>query len=96
MRAAISISVIFLAFAIAPLDGKRNRDRRNNGENSGNDRKTKKEDTCVMGYCLDPMYNKLELPTSDKTHVRMNLEVRSRLHVYVFLFGKIRECISSV
>ena len=30
---------------------------------------------CVNGYCIDRKYNKLELPTAGKTHVKMNLEV---------------------
>ena len=30
---------------------------------------------CVNGYCIDRKYNKLELPSAGKTHVRMNLEV---------------------
>ena len=33
---------------------------------------------CVNGYCIDRKYNKLELPTAGKTHVKMNLEVRSQ------------------
>jgi hypothetical protein len=39
-------------------------------------KKKKKEDTCVYGYCLDPTYNSLELPSKiTATHIRMNLEV---------------------
>ena len=41
--------------------------------------KSKGEDTCVSGYCLDPTYNKLELPSSKPSHVRINLEVTSRV-----------------
>ena len=37
-------------------------------------RPKRKEDVCVMGYCLEPDFNKLELP-SNLTHVKMNLEV---------------------
>lgn len=37
--------------------------------------RSKGEDTCVSGYCLDPTYNKLELPSSKPSHVRINLEV---------------------
>ena len=33
---------------------------------------------CVNGYCIDRKYNKLELPSAGKTHVRMNLEVSRR------------------
>ena len=33
---------------------------------------------CVNGYCIDRKYNKLELPSAGKTHVRMNLEVSLR------------------
>jgi len=36
---------------------------------------------CVNGYCIDRKYNKLELPSAGKTHVRMNLEVLDVLRV---------------
>ena len=43
-------------------------------------KKKKKEDTCVYGYCLDPTYNSLELPSKvTATHIKMNLEVRTFL-----------------
>jgi len=39
-------------------------------------KKRKKEDTCVYGYCLDPSYNTLDLPSKTvATQIRMNLEV---------------------
>ena len=41
-------------------------------------RPKRKEDVCVMGHCLGPDFNKLELP-SNLTHVKMNLEVSSPL-----------------
>ena len=31
--------------------------------------------TCVSGYCIDPTYDKLELPSTKPSHIRMNLEV---------------------
>ena len=82
----ILLSVIILAFATDFfVAGKRNRERherdRNSGNNGGNGAKDKKnvaEDTCVNGYCIDPLYNKLELPSTKTSHVRINLEVSMR------------------
>ena len=69
------ISVIVLAFEVG--DGKRrdHKDQQQNRNNLGTKNNKKGEDTCVSGYCLDPTYNKLELPSSEKNHVRINLEV---------------------
>jgi hypothetical protein len=70
----ILIAVIILIFATDLLVGKRNRDRHNAG-NGAKDKKTVAEDTCVNGYCLDPTYNKLELPPTQPSNVKINLEV---------------------
>ena len=70
----IMTAVIVLVFATDMLVGKRNRDRHGAG-NGAKDRKIVEEDTCVNGYCISPSYNKLELPSSKPSHVRINLEV---------------------
>ena len=72
----ILITVIILAFATDLLVGKRNRDRHGAG-NGAKDKKNVQEDICVSGYCLDPTYNKLELPATKPSHVRINLEVNT-------------------
>ena len=33
------------------------------------------EDTCISEHCIESTYNKLELPPSHPSHVRLNLEV---------------------
>ena len=72
--------MIILAFATDFLVGRRqNRDRHGNG-NGAKDKLKVAEDTCVNGYCLDPTYNKLELPSTKKSHVRINLEVIMKVH----------------
>ena len=74
--------VILMAFIVELQAGKRkHRDESGEGEGTGVEgakkKKKKEADTCVLGYCLDPSYNSLELPSKDTvTHVRMNLEVR--------------------
>ena len=70
----ILIAVIILVFATDLLVGKRNKDRHGGG-NGAKDKKGAQEDTCVSGYCIDPTYNKLELPSTKPSHVRINLEV---------------------
>ena len=71
----ILIAVIILVFATDMLVGKRNRDRHAN-KDGAKDKKVIQEDTCVSGYCIDHTYNKLELPATKPSHVRINLEVR--------------------
>ena len=56
------------------LSGKRSKNQGDGAHKTLKDR-IKGEDTCVSGYCLDPTYNKLELPSSKPSHVRINLEV---------------------
>ena len=74
MKYFIPIIVTFYVMSIDPsmskLTNKRHRsvDR---DENKNDD----DEKTCVSGYCIDPTYNKLELPPSMPSNVRMNLEV---------------------
>ena len=74
MQYLILIAVIILVFATDLLVGKRNKDRHGGG-NGAKDKKAAQEDTCVSGYCIDPTYNKLELPSTKPSHVRINLEV---------------------
>ena len=50
-----------------------NRDR--HGSVAKQNKNKAPKDTCVSGYCLDPAYNKLELPPTMPAHVRINLEV---------------------
>ena len=74
----ILLAVIILIFATDLLVGKRNRDRHGAG-NGAKDKKNVVEDTCVNGYCIAPDYNKLELPPSQPSNVKINLEV-NKLH----------------
>jgi hypothetical protein len=54
------------------------RDNDGGAKEASGTKKKKKEDTCVYGYCLDPSYNTLELPSKvTATHIKMNLEVSS-------------------
>ena len=69
----VLVTVIILVFSTDLLVGKRNRDR--HGAGNGAKDKPKQEGTCVNGYCLDPAYNKLELPPTKPSKVRINLEV---------------------
>ena len=56
------------------FSGKRSKNQGDGAHKTLKDR-IKGEDTCVSGYCLDPTYNQLELPSSKPSHVRINLEV---------------------
>lgn len=69
--------VTILALAPDMMASKRNKNR--------HPEKEEPEDTCVNRFCLDPAYNKLELPETKKTHVRMNLEVNGILKVDFWL-----------
>ena len=63
-----------------PSDATRRHRREGDAKESTVSKKKKKEDTCVYGYCLDPTYNSLELPSKvTATHIKMNLEVRTFL-----------------
>ena len=70
------------------FSGKRSKNQGDGAHKTLKDR-IKGEDTCVSGYCLDPTYNKLELPSSKPSHVRINLEVikidRIILNPFTFL-----------
>ena len=62
--------VILLMMAHVPmLMGKRNRHNRDAAK------KPEKEQNCVADFCLPHNYNSLELPSSDKQFVDINLEV---------------------
>ena len=68
------ITMIIVLDSPIVLSGKRGKGQGDGAHKTLKDR-IKGEDTCVSGYCLDPTYNKLELPSSRPSHVRINLEV---------------------
>ena len=68
------ITMIIVMDSPTVLSGKRSKNQGDGAHKTLKDR-IKGEDTCVSGYCLDPTYNKLELPSSKPSHVRINLEV---------------------
>ena len=68
------ITMIIVLDCPIVLSGKRSKGKGDGAHKILKDR-IKGEDTCVSGYCLDPTYNKLELPSSKPSHVRINLEV---------------------
>ena len=82
MQYLILVAVIILVFATDLLVGKRNKDRHGGG-NGAKDKKGAQEDTCVSGYCIDPTYNKLELPSTKPSHVRINLEVSTIYMIFI-------------
>ena len=68
------ISIIVIIENSIVMSGKGRKIQDDNSNKSWKD-SIKGEPTCVSGYCLDPTYNKLELPSSKPSHVRINLEV---------------------
>ena len=79
-RRSLSILLILLSFMSDPSDATRRHRREGDAKEPTVSKKKKKEDTCVYGYCLDPTYNSLELPSKvTATHIKMNLEVRTFL-----------------
>ena len=79
-RRSLSILLILLSFMSDPSDATRRHRREGDAKEPTVSKKKKKEDTCVYGYCLDPSYNSLELPSKvTATHIKMNLEVRTFL-----------------
>ena len=41
---------------------------------------------CVAGFCLPADYIKLNLPSSDRQHIKMNLEVKNTFIFIKFMF----------
>lgn len=80
--------VIILAFTTDELQGKRNKERHNRESTKKAEESVKKVDTCVSGYCIGPTYNSLELPSTGRQDVKMNLEVCSIIgpHVITMVF----------
>lgn len=75
----IMLILITLSISMDPSSAhiRHRRDNEAGAKESSGAKKKKKEDTCVYGYCLDPTYNTLELPSKiTATHIKMNLEVR--------------------
>ena len=73
MRPVLSGNVIlFLLMLFAQeLMGKRNKERHNREAN----KKSAPAKECVADYCLPLEYNPLELPSSERQDVQINLEV---------------------
>ena len=67
-------AVILGVFTIGVSIAKRNENVHIN-EDDSHDIDDASEETCVSGYCIDPTYDKLELPSTKPSHIRMNLEV---------------------
>ena len=67
-------AVVLGVFTIGVLMAKRNENPHIN-EDDLHDIDDASEWTCVSGYCIDPTYDKLELPSTKPSHIRMNLEV---------------------
>jgi len=70
--------MLFLLVLFAQeLMGKRNKERHNREAN----KKIEKPAKCVADYCLPLEYNALELPSSERQDVQINLEVLDVLRV---------------
>lgn len=71
MRKPITLLILIMAHVPLLITGKRNRHNRDNRES------VKKPDKghCASDFCLPNNYNSLELPSSDKQIVAINLEV---------------------
>ena len=67
-------AVILGVFTIGVSIAKRNENVHLN-EDDSHDIDDASEEACVSGYCIDPTYDKLELPSTKPSHIRMNLEV---------------------
>ena len=73
------LTIIALATQIKLLLGKRVRGRYKE-ENKSKHVSKIGEDICISDHCIESTYNKLELPPSHPSHVRLNLEVIEIMH----------------
>ena len=79
--------MLFLLVLFAQeLMGKRNKERHNREAN----KKIEKPAKCVADYCLPLEYNALELPSSERQDVQINLEVRTLAISVSLFFVKLR------
>ena len=87
MRKPITLLILIMAHVPLLITGKRNRHNRDNRES------VKKPDKghCASDFCLPNNYNSLELPSSDKQIVAINLEVRVLWPREVFLYELFRK-----
>ena len=87
MRPPLSGNVmLFLLVLFAQeLMGKRNKERHNREAN-----KKPAPQKCVADYCLPLEYNALELPSSERQDVQINLEVRTLAISVSLFFVKLR------
>ena len=75
------IILVLLVWTPDLLWGKRNRHRREQKEMTNaekeaiNEANRKNHELCVAGFCLPTSYIKLNLPSSERQHIKMNLEV---------------------
>lgn len=74
------VLLILLITSPEPLMGKRNRHNRaapktNEEKAAINKKNMENHELCVAGFCLPADYVKLNLPSSDCQHIKMNLEV---------------------
>ena len=78
--------MLFLLVLFAQeLMGKRNKERHNREAN-----KKQPPQKCVADYCLPLEYNALELPSSERQDVQINLEVRTFCYFRFLIFVKLR------
>ena len=76
-----NVMLFLLVLFAQELMGKRNKERHNREAN-----KKQVPQKCVADYCLPLEYNALELPSSERQDVQINLEVRTSLAISVSLF----------
>ena len=67
-----NVMIFLLVLFAQELMGKRNKERHNREAN----KKPKTSQECVADYCLPLEYNPLELPSSERQDVQINLEVK--------------------
>ena len=68
------ITIVILIANVNLFHGKRFRVR-DKDENKSKGVSNTRSDICISGHCIDSTYNKLELPSSKPSHIRLNLEV---------------------
>ena len=68
------LTILILITGINLVFGKHVRGR-DNEKNKSKHISLIDEDVCISGHCIESTYNKLELPPSQPSHVRLNLEV---------------------
>ena len=81
-----NVMLFLLVLFAQELMGKRNKERHNREAN-----KKPLPQKCVADYCLPLEYNALELPSSERQDVQINLEVRTLAISVSLFFVKLRD-----